>query len=105
MITATSTESGSRIRSVPRVRSTQKLPSSPPVDTRTKPRTTAIATARPTAAETKFCTASPSGCVRFDSVVSGTYDCQLVLVTNDAAVLNAIAGLTPDRPPFSGSTP
>ena len=40
-------------------RSTQKLPSSM-VFIRTKPRTEAIATAMPTAAETKFCTAKPA---------------------------------------------
>ena len=44
-----------------RVRSTQKLPSRS-VLLRAKPRTSAIATAMPTAAETKFCTARPAIC-------------------------------------------
>lgn len=49
------------MRNVPRTRSTQKLPS---VTSRlaAKPRTRAIATAMPTAAETKFCTASAVAC-------------------------------------------
>ena len=52
---------GSRSRQVPRIRSTQKLPIVP--DRReAKPRTRAIATAMPTAADTKFCTASPANC-------------------------------------------
>ena len=42
-----------------RVRSCQKLPSSLPLR-RAKPRITAARTAMPTAAETKFCTASPA---------------------------------------------
>ena len=45
------------------VRSTQKLPSRS-VRERAKPRTRAIATAMPTAAETKFCTARPAICTR-----------------------------------------
>ena len=54
-------DSGSSSRKVPRTRSTQKLPS---VSERraANPRTSAIATAMPTAAETKFCTASPASC-------------------------------------------
>jgi len=49
--------------STPRTVSTQKLPM---VDDwrRVKPRISAISTAMPTAAETKFCTVSPSICVR-----------------------------------------
>ena len=42
-----------------RVRSTQKLPSWS-VLVREKPRTSATATAMPTAAETKFCTVNPA---------------------------------------------
>ena len=49
---------------VPRTRSTQKLPRSP-VRLRAKPRTTAIATAMPTAADTKFCTARPAICTKW----------------------------------------
>ncbi|CPU65042.1 Uncharacterised protein [Mycobacteroides abscessus] len=54
-------EIGSRMRRHPRTRSTQKLPIVP---TRryAKPRTSATATAMPTAADTKFCTASPASC-------------------------------------------
>ena len=62
-------EIGSRMRRVPRTRSTQKLPSSE-VRRRAKPRTKAIATAMPTAAETKFCTASPAICTRWPWVDS-----------------------------------
>ena len=58
---ATMNENGSRIRSVPRVRSTQKLPIVP-VRRAASPRTSAIAMAIPTAADTKFCTASPISC-------------------------------------------
>ncbi|SLH43401.1 Uncharacterised protein [Mycobacteroides abscessus subsp. abscessus] len=57
---------------MPRVRSTQKLPTSPPRPTRTRPRISATATAIPTAAETKFCTASPADWVSGLIVVSGT---------------------------------
>ena len=58
---AATIDSGSRMRVSPRTRSTQKLPI---VDEprRAKPRTRAIATAMPTAAETKFCTARPASC-------------------------------------------
>ena len=50
---------GSRTRTLARVRSTQKLPiRCPPA--RARPRTRAMATARPVAAETKFCTVRPS---------------------------------------------
>ena len=52
-------ESGSSSRTMTRVRSTQKLPSRS-VLVRVKPRISAIATAMPTAAETKFCTARPA---------------------------------------------
>ena len=52
-------EIGSRIRRQIRVRSTQKLPSRS-VFVRAKPRTKAIATAMPTAAEAKFWTARPA---------------------------------------------
>ncbi len=52
-----------------RIRSTQKLPIvfDP---CRAKPRMSATATAMPTAAQTKFCTASAAICVRYDIVVS-----------------------------------
>ena len=61
---ASTTASGSRIRVTDRVRSTQKLPIVS-LRRRVMPRTRAIATARPTAAETKFWTASPLICVRW----------------------------------------
>ena len=51
--------SGSRMRKLPRVRSTQKLPTRL-VRERAKPRTSATTTAMPTAAEAKFCTARPA---------------------------------------------
>ena len=58
---AATIDRGSSSRKMPRTRSTQKLPR---VSERraAKPRTSAIATAMPTAAETKFCTASPASC-------------------------------------------
>ena len=68
-IRAPTTEIGSRIRVTERVRSTQKLPSRS-VFVRAKPRTTAMATAMPVAAETKFCTASPAICTRWPIVDS-----------------------------------
>ena len=52
---------GSRMRTVPRVRSTQKLPSVF-VLIEARPRTRATATAIPTAAERKFCTVNPTNC-------------------------------------------
>ena len=52
-------EIGSSSRRMTRVRSTQKLPSRS-VWVRVKPRISAMATAMPTAAETKFCTARPA---------------------------------------------
>jgi hypothetical protein len=61
---ATTTASGSRTRTVDRVKSTQKLPIV--ADWRlTKPRISATATAIPTAADTKFWTARPAICVRW----------------------------------------
>src|SRR5690606_40979875 len=57
--TAATAARGTRTRTTPRTRSAQKLPSSP-VRERANPRTSATATAMPTAAETKFCTARPA---------------------------------------------
>jgi hypothetical protein len=62
-------ESGSRMYSSDRVRSTQKFPSLV-VSRRANPRMTAARTAMPTAAETKFCTASPAIWEKNDMVVS-----------------------------------
>ena len=59
--TAATTASGSRMRTIPRIRSTQKLPSRSVV-WRAMPRIRASATASPTAAETKLCTVSPTDC-------------------------------------------
>ena len=49
----------------------------------------ATATAMPTAAERKFCTARPAIWAVKPSVDSPEYDCQLVFVTNETAVLSA----------------
>ena len=55
--------SGANTHNVPRVRSTQKLPSV--FDSRRAiPRINAIASAMPTAADQKLCVASPNACVR-----------------------------------------
>ena len=61
---------GMRMRRVVRVRSTQKLPMvcSPRP---TNPRTRAIATAMPVAAETKFCTHRPASWTKCPRVASG----------------------------------
>ncbi len=67
--TAATTEMGSRMRTTQRTRSTQKLPTRS-VFERVKPRMTAITTAMPTAADTKFCTARPAICVRWPIVAS-----------------------------------
>jgi hypothetical protein len=61
---ATTNDSGRRMRTTDRVRSTQKLPMVA-LRRRISPRISAIATASPTAAETKFCTVSPAICVRW----------------------------------------
>jgi hypothetical protein len=88
---------GSRMRIVLRTRSTQKLPSVS-LRVREKPLTSATATAIPTAADRKFCTASPGIWAVKPSVCSPEYDCQSVSVTNEMAVLNDVAGLTPGKP-------
>jgi hypothetical protein len=100
--TAASTLIGSRTRNVIRVRSTQKLPSCS-VLFRAKPRTSATATAMPTAAETKFCTASPAICTRWPMVDSPEYHCQLVFVTKLTAVFHAPWSITPGSPRESHS--
>ena len=61
---ATTIDNGSSRRVTARVRSAQKLPIVS-LRRRVMPRTSAIATAIPTAAETKFWTASPLICVRW----------------------------------------
>jgi hypothetical protein len=81
---------------VPRTRSTQKFPIVVELF-REKPRIRATATAMPTAALRKFWTASAPIWDRYDMVVSPEYACQFVLVTNDTAVFQAKAGVTPGR--------
>ena len=56
---ANTKDRGRRSRRQPRVRSTQKLPRRSVLE-RVNPRINATATAMPTAAETKFWTASPA---------------------------------------------
>ena len=61
--TVRTSASGSRTRTVPRTRSTQKLPIVAE-RRRARPRMRATATEMPTAADTKFCTARPAIWVR-----------------------------------------
>src|SRR5690349_9387820 len=61
------------------------------------PRTSATATATPTAAETKLWNASWVIWEKYDIVVSPAYDCQFVFVVNDAAVSNACRSTTAAR--------
>ena len=68
---ANTNDIGSKIRTTPRVRSTQKLPSRS-VLARTNPRTSAIATASPTPADRKFCTVSPAIWTVWPMTFSGT---------------------------------
>ena len=60
---------GSRMRVTALVRSTQKFPMVADWR-RVRPRIRATATARPTAADVKFCTARPTICVRWLAVFS-----------------------------------
>src|SRR6478736_2270625 len=59
-----------------------------PAERRAMPRTSATATAMPTAADAKLWNASWVICEKYDIVVSPLYDCQFVFVVNDAAVSN-----------------
>ena len=93
---------GNKMRTVVRVRSTQKLPIVR-ADRRARLRISAAASAMPTAADTKFWTASPDIWTRWPIVDSPEYDCQLVLLTKLTAVLKAIFGMTLGRPLLSGS--
>src|SRR5450756_59258 len=95
--TAATNASGRRMRNVPRTRSTQKLPSRSVRDL-VKPRTRAIATARPTAADVKFCTARPDICTRWPMADSPEYHCQFVFVTKETAVFHAPSEPTPEKP-------
>src|SRR5574342_1193364 len=73
---------------VPRTRSVQKFPSRPP-ERRAMPRASATAAAIPDAADVKLWKASCIIWERYDIVTSPEYDCQFVLVVNDAAVSKA----------------
>src|ERR1035441_7866913 len=100
---AATMESGSSTYSVPRMKSTQKLPRVL-VEWRAKPLTTAMATAIPVAAEKKLWVARAIIWVRFFMVVSGVYDCQLVFVVKLAAVFQLRCSPTLPRPSgFSGN--
>ena len=68
---ASRTDSGRSTNRTPRVRSTQKLPIVS-ARRRVSPRIRATATARPTPADTKFCTARPAIWVRWLMVASPT---------------------------------
>ncbi|KDR64254.1 hypothetical protein DC60_10310 [Streptomyces wadayamensis] len=94
--------SGNSTRTTIRVRSTQKLPTVS-VRARVKPRIRAATTAMPTAADTKFCTASPLIWTRCPTPGSPGYDCQSVLVTKATAVLNAWPPVIRGVPRESGS--
>ena len=114
--TANRNEIGSSTRTVVRTRSAQKLPRLR-VPLREMPRISATAIAMPAAAETKFCTARPTICVRWLIATSPEYHCQFVFVTKLMATLNAphgeteprSVGLKPSTPcarcrPYSAST-
>ena len=66
---ATTAASGRKTRTVPRTRSTQKLPTTE-MRRRARERTSAIATHSPTTGDTKFCTASPAIWLRWLRVSS-----------------------------------
>ncbi len=61
------------------------------------PRMIAKTIANPTDADTKFCTARPSICVRWLIVTSPEYHCQFVLVTKLTAVFHAPVAPTASR--------
>ena len=103
-ISATSSESGSSTYRVPRTRSAQKFPSRP-ADRRAMPRTSATASAMPTAAEMKLWNASWLIWEKYDIIDSPEYDCQFVFVVNEAAVSNACrSGTAGSACGFSGRT-
>ena len=100
---AATNASGSSTRTVTRTRSAQKLPTRESVPCRANPRASAATTEMPTAADTKFCTASPAIWNRWPAAASPEYHCQLVLVTNETAVFHAPAGSSGDIPMSRGS--
>ena len=79
------------------------MPTLPWPRVRASPRAKAAATASPTAAETKFCTASPDIWIRWPAAASPEYHCQLVLVTNETAVFHAPSLGNASLPPSSGN--
>ena len=88
-----------------RVTSAQKLPT-PAASRRAKPRMNANASAIPVAADRKLCSVSATIWLSWLMVVSGVYDCQLVLVVKLTAVLNARSAPKPGRCSLlSGSMP
>src|ERR1041384_8256604 len=100
-------ESGKSTWRVALTVSTQKLPT-PLALLRAKPRMTAIAIAIPTAAEAQLWIASATMFEKYETVSSGEYACQFVLVVNDTAVLKARSGvicLVPKCCGLSGSAP
>ncbi len=101
--TAATAARGSRTRTTMRVRSTQKLPMNRPW-CRAMARMRAATTAIPTAAEAKFCTVRPTAWTNSDVPASPAYDCQLVLVTNEIAVLTAVSRCMAS-PWWNGSQP
>ena len=82
---------GRSTHSVQRVRSTQKLPIVFAL-ARAMPRMRAMASAMPTAAETKLWNVRPTICVKCDIVDSPLYACQFVFVVNETAVFQARSG-------------
>src|SRR5579864_1031735 len=93
---ANTKHTGSRIRVVERIMSTQKLPI---VTCRRRmiARVNATATAMPTAADTYWCSTSDSIWLRWLMVDSPAYACQLVLVKKLTAVLKLSPGLTAEK--------
>ncbi len=91
--TVNTSASGSRMRMMVLVMSTQKLPI---VRDRARviPRMRPITTAMPAAADTKFCTVKPIIWVRWLIATSPENHCQLVLVTKLTAALNDPIGET-----------
>src|ERR1700751_445322 len=95
-ITALTTASGRGTETSARYRSRQKFPTVP-VERREKPRNSATIAAMPTAADTKFCTASPAIWLGYDIVDSPAENCQVVYRRKLAAVLKEMKSETPEK--------
>lgn len=96
---------GTRMRSTPRTRSTQKLPSVRPCRLAML-LTIATATAMPTAADTKFWTVKPTIWVRWLTACSPENHCQFVLVVKLTAAFHAPYAAMPGTPVgLSGMAP